>query len=225
MNNQYRLSQDQYVRVTPAGAFHATAQSGDDPLRRLLRALLREDQTPRLDPQAIQDWTGLQGDPALEMLYRAQNLDWVAGVAAPERARPGNLETVLPELLPALSDKHKALLADTHGFYITATGFPHETATELSALSADIASLDTRHRGLTQHNLGLGSQAWALVDAAGNSQIGFWPIFIDVHRFVLILQGVPQLHHAHFAELVWVLSRRYGAGPPPSVPASQPGNT
>ncbi len=213
---EYRLSPDQYVRVTPAGAYYATAQPTDDPLRCLLRALLRENQTPLLSKQAAEYWTGRKNDEALEILFRAQRLEWIEGIATPDRINPGNLESVLPTLLPALSDKHKVLLADTHGFYITTVGFPHETATELSALSADIASLDSRHLGLTDNNLGLGTRAWALVDAAGNSQIGFWPIFIDVQRFVLIMQGVPQLSHKNFAALVWALSRRYSS-PTPNI--------
>ena len=47
------------------------------------------------------------------------------------------------------------------------------------------------------------------MDAAGNSQLGFWPLFIDTQRFALILQGVPRFNQPVFTELVWALSTRY----------------
>ena len=178
-------------------------------MRNLLRALLREETSPSLSQQALENWSGLTGDDALELLFRAQNLGWVEGFETARSSQPGALEEILPDLLPPLSGSGKALLADSHGFYITAAGFTHEASIELSALSADIASLDTRHQALTHNNLGLTSSAWSLVDAAGNSQLGFWPLFIDVHRFVLVLQGVPQLNQPAFTTLVWALSNRY----------------
>ena len=44
------------------------------------------------------------------------------------------------------------------------------------------------------NNLGLASHAWAIVDAFGCSQIGFWPIFIGDTRFVIAISGIPHFN-------------------------------
>ena len=109
-----------------------------------------------------------------------------------------------------LSSQSKVLLADTQGFYVCSQGFPHETAEELSALSADIASLQERHQRLVGNNLGLETSAWGLVEASGGSRIGFWPLFIGEQRFALIISGCPQFNQPALTSLVWALSKRYG---------------
>jgi hypothetical protein len=71
------------------------------------------------------------------------------------------------------SDSGKTLLADDHGFHIAGSGFTHEATIKLSTLSADFASLESRHQALTRNNLHLTTGARAMVDATGNSQLGF----------------------------------------------------
>ncbi|MBT2989454.1 MAG: hypothetical protein B6D72_01430 [gamma proteobacterium symbiont of Ctena orbiculata] len=207
--SSYRLIEERYALPSPAGAFHAASHRNNDPVRSLLCALLQYETTPAVTQQALERWTSLSGEDAQEALYHAQSLGWVEGFREERNAPPGALETLLPELLPPLSDCGKALLADSHGFYVAASGFTHEAAIELSALSADLASLDNRHQSLTHNNLRIPTSAWALVDAAGNSQLGFWPLFIDDQRFALVLQGVPHLNQSVFTSLVWALSTRY----------------
>ncbi|MET0070380.1 MAG: hypothetical protein ABW096_10090 [Candidatus Thiodiazotropha sp.] len=207
--SSYRLIEQRYALPSPAGAFHAASQRNNDPVRSLLCALLQHETTPTVTQPALEQWTGLPGEGAQEVLFHAQSLGWVEGFREARSALPGTLETLLPELLPPLSDCGKALLADSHGFNVAASGFTHEAAIELSALSADLASLDNRHQSLTRNNLRIPTGAWALVDAAGNSQLGFWPLFIDDQRFALVLQGVPHLNQAVFTSLVWALSTRY----------------
>ena len=116
---------------------------------------------------------------------------------------------MLPTLLSVLSGSNKALLADQQGFYLATYGFSHESAEELSALSADVASLYQRHSGLLKNNLGIDSSAWSIVDASGDSHMGCWPIFIGNQRFSLVLSGVPQMNQSAFTNLVWMLSKRY----------------
>ena len=206
----YRLIGNHYLLPTPAGSYYAVSHETNDPVQRLLRALLKQETSPLLTPQSLETWTGQSGEDAQESLFHAQNQLWVEGYTAPREAPRESLEEILPELLPVLSDSGKSLLADAHGFYVSATGFTHEAAVELSALSADIATLDSRHHALTQNNLRLATSAWALIDAAGNSRLGFWPLFIDDQRFTLILQGVPQFNQPAFTGLAWILSTRYG---------------
>jgi hypothetical protein len=112
-----------------------------------------------------------------------------------------------------MSENGKVLLADMQGFYIASHGFPHEVAEELSGLSAELASIHERRSGLLMNNLGLVSNAWAIVDVFGNSQIGFWPLFIGKNRFVIAISGVPHFNQPEFVDLVWALSMRYAVKP------------
>ena len=209
--SEFKLIDKLYISVSPAGAYYAVSEAADDPSRRLLRALLRQQSNPPLTLNGLKDWSEMEdAQDCLELLYHAQNLGWVEGLKEPGHAPTGALEDIVPDLLPVLSNSGKALLADSQGFYVCSRGFAHESAEELSALSADIASLHDRHRGLLNNNLGMGSSAWALIDAAGNSQVGFWPLFVGDQRFVLVVGGIPHFNQPALTKLVWALSTRYG---------------
>lgn len=210
MSSRYRLREGLYVLPTPAGAYYAVSGPGDEPPRRLLRALMRGDASAALSQDALIAWTGAEdSETAMDVLYHVQCLAWMEGFDEPQHAPTKALEDVLPQLLAPLSQSGRVLLADAQGFYVAAAGFTHETAEELSAVSADLASLHGRHRGLLSNNLGLNTSAWALVDAAGNSQVGFWPIHVGTHRFVLVIGGVPRLNQPPLTQLIWALSKRY----------------
>ena len=207
----YQLMENQYIAPTPAGAYHAVSDPDKETARKFLSTLLLQESTPLLSLDGLCEWSETDDEKAaMELLYRIQNLGWVQGLEAPETAPEESLEVILPDLLPPLSGSGKAMLADSQGFYLASHGFPHEAAEELSALSADLASLHERHRGVLNKNLGLGSSAWAIVDAAGNSQVGFWPFYIGSHRFVLAVAGLPHLNQPALTQLIWALSKRYG---------------
>jgi hypothetical protein len=213
----YRLSGSFYVMPTPAGAYFACASPESEPARALLFRFMGEDETPLCTLTLLRNALGPPDDQsALETLFRMQSVGWVQGMTEAHRAPVGALEDVLPELLGRLSSVGKALLADDAGFYVATHGFPHETAEELSALSADLASLYERHKRLLHNNLGIPSAAWGIVDAAGNSQVGFWPLYIGAERFVLAVAGLPRLNQPALIDLVWALAKRYAdsAGQP-----------
>ncbi|MCP5150749.1 MAG: hypothetical protein H6983_07810 [Ectothiorhodospiraceae bacterium] len=206
----YQLATDLFIAPTPAGAYFATSSPDDDVARRLLLAVMREDATVALDADRLRDWTGQSSEEeAAEVLYRAESVGWVVGEASQRPAPTGNMERDVPEMLEMLSGSGKALLADSDGFYLARAGFSHETAEELSALSADVAALHDRHRRLLRNNLSFRSGAWAVVDAAGNSQVGIWPLHVAEHHFSLVACGEPCFHVPEFLALVWTLARRY----------------
>jgi len=202
------ITEHDYILPTPAGAYYAASANKDDPSRKLLFSLISQDTAQLLNKNQLFLWMKKEQD-ALEMLYRLQQLDWITTYSEKKEAPSGSIQEALPEIIKALSGSERALLSDQEGFYLSTCGFSHETAEELSALSADIASLHARHSGLLHSNLGLSSAAWAIVDASANGHMGFWPLYIGHQRFVLIIAGVPQFNQAAYLDLVWLLNKRY----------------
>ncbi len=143
------------------------------------------------------------------MLYHIQQLKWLQGFATPRSVPQGNFDESLPDLLAALSSEHKSLLADDESFFLSGSGFTHEASEELAALGADLSALYTRHQGIVSNNLNINSSAFALVDAAGYSHIGFWPLYIGELKFNLVISGSPRFEQQNFVDLVWILHKRY----------------
>lgn len=211
--SDYRINYETYLFPTPSGAYHAVADTSEDAARKVLRQLLLQPASPLLTEQSLSRLFATDdAEQALELAHRMQRVGWLQGEEQPRQVPDGTLLNMLPPLLAQLSTIGKALLADQQGFYLASHGFAHETSEELSALSADLANLYERHRGLLRHNIGLATGAWALVDAAGDSRLGCWPLYIGDQRFTLAIAGLPQLNQSVFTELVWALSVRYGGG-------------
>jgi hypothetical protein len=207
---KFNLVEGLFLYPTPAGAYYAIAAPEIDKPRRFLSRLLQLEETPELTEVQLQQLMETDdAEKALELLAHCQKLGWVQGLDAPLPAPVGVLEELLPELLGTISENGKVLLADDQGFYLACSGFAHEVAEEVSALSAELATVHQRRAGLLVNNLGLGSHAWAIVDAFGSSQIGFWPAYVGKHRFVLAIAGVPHFNQPEFVTLVWALILRY----------------
>lgn len=206
----YKLTEKHYIYPTPGGAYYATIAPKQEPARVILQRILGEAETPLLSQELLQKWTGLEGEEVLELVHRMQTQGFVQGLDSPLKAPTGKMEELLPSFLKELSDDGKVVLAESRGLYVGSSGYPHETAVELSALSSELIDLQARHSGLVDSNLGLFGGAWALVNAAGNSEIGFWPLYYGSERFTLIAGGMPQFNCNAFISLVWVLGLRYG---------------
>ncbi len=206
----FKLKPGLFLYPTPAGAYQALFNRSDDKPRQLLRRLMTETQTPSLIPEQVTTLSALQQeDKALELLFQCRQLGWLQGVEQPLSVPTEALEDLLPPWLNKLSGKGKVLLADDQGFYLASSGFPHEAAEELSALSADLRILHQRRSGLLVNNLGVTSPAWALVDAFGHSQIGFWPLFVGQQTFVIAIAGIPRFNQPELVHLGWTLMHRY----------------
>ncbi|MBP1149223.1 MULTISPECIES: hypothetical protein [Methylocaldum] len=206
----YALAEHLYLHPTPGGAYHAVTTKAHTPAKQLIRNLLQMESSPALTLAGLKDWSAIEdAERAYAMLHHAQEAKWLQGLKAPLKCPNQPLSEILPELLSQLSSQAKVLLADSQGFYLATHGFPHEVAEELSALSADLANLHERRSGLLLNNLGLNSSAWSVVDSAGNSKVGFWPLYLGKERFVLVAAGMPRFNQPDFVTLVWILSRRY----------------
>lgn len=208
--SDYELVPGLFLAPSPAGAYFAASSSSEDMSRRILLNLMAGRTTPELTIQNLLDLSGVDADTAPEHFYRMQNMNLIQGLREPKSLPDTPLEKLLPSLLADLAGRNKAMLADEQGFYLASHGFHHETAEELAGLSADLGNLHQRHQGLIAGNLSLKTSAWALINAGGNSEIGFWPLYIGAQRFVLILTGLPNLNQAATVDLIWALTKRYG---------------
>lgn len=208
--SHYSLTEGLYLYPTPAGAYYAASSTVTDRARQFLKNILQQQQTPILSLEVLQQLMGQNDEQkCLELLHHCQKLGWVQGVDQAIEYPTGALEDILPQLLSSISENGKVLLADQEGFYLVSSGFPHEVAEELSALSAEISTVHDRRSGLLRNNMGLASNAWAVVDVFGNSHVGFWPLFIGKNRFVIAISGIPHFNQPDFVSLVWALSIRY----------------
>lgn len=208
--SSYSLVEALYIYPTPSGTYYAVSSTEEDKSRRFLKQLLKQPQTLSLTVENLLMLTGLEDEEkAFKLLHHCQKLGWVQGLNEAIETPQGTLENILPELLKKISENGKVLLADDQGFYLASSGFPHEVAEELSALGAEISTLHVRRSGLLMKNMGLGSHAWAVVNAAGKSQVGFWPIFIGNTRFIITVSGTPHFNQPEFVSLAWTLSSRY----------------
>lgn len=206
----FTLKDGLYINITPRGAYYAIQDNAKDVTRSLLANLMRLDSTPSLSAETLSEICPMETEDAFSLLHRMQKLGLVSGQKEIENAPVDNLESLLPELLASLSDTEKVLLAEQSGLYLGTSGFPHEAAEELAAISASLSAVYQRHKGLLQGNLGFSQHAWGLIDAAGNSEVGFWPLYVGANQFTLVIHGLPQLNRPAFKRLVWSLMRRYG---------------
>jgi len=205
-----KLAENLYIYLTPAGCYYAVSTREKDSTRKFLQALLGKTKTPKLNIENLQElMANNDPDKCIALLHKCQQLGWVQGIKEEREAPSGPMENLLPELLGKISGDGKILLADDQGFYLASKGFPHEVAEEISALSAELYVIHERRAGLLMKNMGLHSHAWAVVNASGNSQLGFWPLFIGNTKFVIALSGIPHFKQNEFISLIWMLSVRY----------------
>jgi len=210
--SQYELIGTRFVLPSPAGAYYATSSNQEEVSRGLLLALMTQASSQKISADTLSTW--LESDDletSLALLHKIQQLGWLRPNDGQTSAPTGSLEEIIPPLLAVLCDTGKSLLADHQGFTLAAHGFTHEAAEELSALSADLIALRVRHGSLLTKNLKLNTQSVGLIDAAGNSQLGFWPLHIGKHCFTLVMRGIPRFNQASFTNLIWLLTNRYGS--------------
>lgn len=200
-----------YLQPTPAGAYYAVGNPDHTPERFLLLNLMSSPASRKTTGPDLMRWTSQQTDQeALSVVFRAQERGWLEGFRQPQGPPPGSLEPIATRCLLSLSSTGFGLLSDAQGFCIASQGFDAGSSDFLAAVSADIASMHERHSRYLADASGTSTGAWALVDMAGNSRVGFWPLFVGEHRFVLALGGLPALNHPALVELVWALTIRYG---------------
>ena len=199
-----------FVYPTPIGCYYAVSSIVEDAARNFIKRLLLLDSTPPLNLDVLVDLMDVdRPEEAMELLYFCQKMGWIQGVKKSIEFPKGALDIILPPLLDNISETGNVLLSDDQGFHLACSGFTHETAEQLSAISAEIETVHKRRLDLMENNLAIDSRAWAIVDAFGSSQLGFWPIFIGNNQFVITVSGIPHFNRSDFVSLIWALSIRY----------------
>ena len=201
--------QDKYILPTPAGAYYCIASKETEAAKQFLQQLMTGNETAQLDAETLKYLSADESNDQEQILLHIQKLKWLQGFDQSRQAPDGTIEDIFPGILKLLSSDAKALLADGQGLYLASAGFTHEAAEELSAVRGDLASLYARHQGVIKGNLNIKSSAFALVDAAGYSQLGFWPLYIGDLLFMLVISGVPRFDQDAFVNLIWSLHKRY----------------
>ena len=205
MESTLSLQTNLYPHITPAGAFYAVANKSASASRTLLAYILIADRSEPITQARLLEWAEeIDIESALNLLYRLQRLEFLYGSDTPEASLVLQDDT-LANLLPHLSDSQKALLIDQDGFYFANSGFHHEAAEEVAILASEAIRLSERHALLIKNNLNIYQNAWGLCDPTGQSELTFFPIYINDAKYILVTGGAPQLHKEAFVTLVRAL--------------------
>ena len=205
MESTLSLQTNLYPHITPAGAFYAVANKSVSASRTLLANILKAEGNQPITQEKLLEWSEATDlDSTLNLLYRLQRLEFLYGGEKPAEI-PQLQDDTLENLLPNLSDSQKALLIDQDGFYFANSGFHHEAAEEVAILASEAIRLSERHALLIKNNLNIYQNAWGLCDPTGQSELTFFPIYINDMKYILVTGGAPQLHKEAFVLLVRAL--------------------
>jgi hypothetical protein len=208
--SEYTLSDGLFIYPTPAGAYYAVSSDDNEVHREFIRQLLLQPVLPALNLDNLRILLGYD-DPqeCYKILYHCQKFNWLQGLETEKQYPSDSLERILPGLLANMSDSGQVLLADKDGFNLASLGFPESMSDELAVVSAEIETLHQRRSGVLGKNMGITSRSWGIIDVFGNSQLGFWPLFLGKNYFTLVIAGTPRFNQPEFVELIWALSMRY----------------
>ena len=197
------VSPDEERRVTtlPMGCYYATQSQEDTTYRLLLKKILAHDVTPALSNFADEEKRDLVQMSEAGLI----TLD------EPQTSLPlGNLGHLMRYALPALSTQKSVVLSESHhALIIGYTGFSEEQAEELAVLAAQFYAIEQLQERLKKP-ASLNNHAMGLMDPAGSSDVGFWPIYVADKVFCLAIAGTPRFNSDQFALLIWGLMERYG---------------
>ncbi len=208
--SKHSLVDGLFIYPTPIGCYYAVSSLTEDNARDFIKRLLQLPNTPELNLNSLTKLMEVETEQeAIDLLHLCQKMGWIQGVKESIESPQDPLDKILPVLLDNLSETGNVLLSDSQGFHLGCSGFTNKTADQLSAISAEIATIHKRRLDMLKTNLTIDSHAWAIVDAFGGSQLGFWPLFIGNSQFVITISGIPHFNRPDFVTLIWALSNRY----------------
>jgi len=201
----------QFILPTPAGAYFLAQDNSESWQKNVLKKMFSHKKSLELSSSNLEIVFNTKNSENLSYkIEQCQKQHLIQTVNTEVSAPSGDFENTLNNIISNFSNKEKALLCDSQGLCIANNGFPIEMLEEISVLSADIAIMHKRRAININEKLGLNSQAWSIVDASGNSCLGFWPLNINNEVFVLVVEGVPFFNQPEMVNLIWALYLRYG---------------
>jgi len=202
LGNLQQADLQRFVTVTAAGCYYAIESGDQTDARSLLQNILATAMSPLLS-----DFEDSERDRIVQL----SQSEFVS-LSSPQQKLPaGNLSELLPTVLPALSERERVVLTESRqGLFLDYTGVTQAEAEELAVLAAGLRSTAEKRTALLTGQLAITSRAFGIVDPAGNSEIGFWPMHISNNVFTLIVLGIPRFNSQQFCTLVWALIERYG---------------
>ncbi len=206
----YQFAENIYLAPTPTGAFYAVSNPAPEPLRIFLHALLKQERTPKPITSQLINWTQANSVKSMmALLHEAQLMTYIEGLQEPLKLPDSGFGNSAEILLSYLSTSGNAVLVDNTGCAIAHSGFDQETVEMLSALSADLLTVQDRHEKRLEKHFDLTINGWGAMDASGSSRIGTWPIYIGQKRLLLVIPGEPRFNCPQFTLLIWSLVKRY----------------
>lgn len=204
------LQGNKYLFPSAAGVYHLACQPSQTSAKKLFSDILRRTHTRIITTHEVQRIMEINSHQRFtEEMQTILSLGWLEEHDTPFQLPDDALEELLPQLLTVLSSTGHTFLSDSHGFPLFSSGFPKKDVEALSAMSAQFSSIYDKYHAVIQRTAQSPTQAWGMIDAAGNSNMGIWPISIGNHGFNLLIQGIPKLDHPNFVILVWLLYSRY----------------
>lgn len=205
------LNTNKFIFPSAAGTYHTVCQPDNTLGSKLFTRFFEYNKTPKLQLSELQDITGVSDtNDFIEQINFMVSLGWFDEFDEPiELPKTTAMEIILPQLLETLSSTGHALLADDHGFCLASALFSEEESESLAVMSVKFPMIYNRHQTEIENSLPFPSRAWGMLDAAGHSYLGVWPIFLEYKKFYLLIKGLPKLNHSSFVTLVWLLYNRY----------------
>jgi len=211
----FSLIEDVFLHLTPTGAYRAVIGGTEEPVDRLVRSLLRREDTPRLTIAEVATLTGVTNHQrATGLVYQAQEAGLVEGLDRPGSVSDEPFGELLDRVLSGMSDRGQVVLAGDSGTPLASTGFPTDAASRLGAMACEHEELTSRFARLLDEMGERSTTSMALVDRLGVATLGWWTLRFADRRLRLIIGGLPRFNQPEFTELTWALAQRRDGAPP-----------
>lgn len=197
-----------YVIATPAGAYYTVQRERASGPRQFMLNLLQADVSPEQDSDTVKQWVKQCQPGVPDLVRRLSNMGFIQCIDVEQRAVDHNPSEAIPGLLKSIVDTGKAMLSDMHGNVISTSGVSGDAVSELAQMGSELFELRMRHGSVIANYLQLDGDAWALVNAGGNSETGFWPLYTGNNIYMLIVMGMPMFNQPTFTRLVKMLVRQ-----------------
>lgn len=207
----YQFTGSYYLLPTPKGAFEALTHPNRSQTQQFILRLLQDPSTPLSNADTVTILLdGCNRETAIEIIFEAQSEGWIQGFGEAQKLPNSPVDQILKKSLAKLSSSGQALLTDMNGCPIADTGFDTICSQQLAVLAAELAAIHNRHAGFLAQTLAIDHPGWGIIDPLGSSKIGSWVLNTGKHRFILLVNDMPNLNRQDFVTMAWLLVHRYG---------------